>query len=136
MITDITTKVRVDDQMKAFGSMENTREYVDTDPGKYFHVIFEAKFPHDFDGRLRLNISHKRSGFMSSEIVNNPPKEVLAQLDPDDMLCFGSPGIPIYRLLGRNYKLPFGLWDYVDVSIYLDEEEIESKSFVVGGNFS
>ena len=86
MITDITIKVRADLQEEAFGSMENTKEYVDTEPGKYFHVIITAKFSQDFEGKLRLEISHKRSGFMTYEIVNNPPKGMLAQLGPDDIM--------------------------------------------------
>ena len=89
MITDITIKVRADLQEEAFGSMENTKEYVDTEPGKYFHVIITAKFSQDFEGKLRLEISHKRSGFMKYVNVNNPPKGRLAQLEPDDIMCFG-----------------------------------------------
>lgn len=136
MITDITIKVRADLQEEAFGSMENTKEYVDTEPGKYFHVIITAKFPLDFEGKLRLEISHKRSGFMTYEIVNNPPKGMLAQLRPDDIMCFGSPGIRISRLIGQNYRPPLVHGDYVDVKLYLDNKEIESKSFAIRGSFS
>ena len=136
MITDITIKVRADLQQEAFGSMENAHEYVDTEPGKYFHVIVTAKFPRDFEGRLRLEISHKRSGFMTYEIVNNPPEGMLDQLGPDDMMCFGSPGIRISRLLGQNYRPPVGQRDYVDVKLYHDNREIVSKSFVVRGSYS
>ena len=136
MITDITIKVRADLQEEAFGSMENTKEYVDTEPGKYFHVIITAKFPRDFEGKLRLEISHKRSGFMTYEIVNNPPKGMLAQLGPDDIMCFGSPGIRISRLIGQNYRPPLVHGDYVDVKLYLDNKEIESKSFAIRGSFS
>ena len=64
MITDINIKVRADLQEEAFGTMEKAQEYVDTEPGKYFHVIITAKFPQDFEGKLRLEISHKRSGFI------------------------------------------------------------------------
>ena len=136
MITDITIKVRADLQEEAFGSMENTKEYVDTEPGKYFHVIITAKFSQDFEWKLRLEISHKRSGFMTYEIVNNPPKGMLAQLGPDDIMCFGSPGIRISRLLGQNYRPPLVQRDYVDVKLYLDNKEIESKSFAIRGSFS
>ena len=136
MITDITIKVRADLQEEAFGSMENTKEYVDTEPGKYFHVIITAKFSQDFEGKLRLEISHKRSGFMTYEIVNNPPKGMLAQLGPDDIMCFVSPGIRISRLIGQNYRPPLVHGDYVDVKLYLDNKEIESKSFAIRGSFS
>ena len=136
MITDITIKVRADLQEEAFGSMENTKEYVDTEPGKYFHVIITAKFTRDFEGKLRLEISHKRSGFMTYEIVNNPPKGMLAQLGPDDIMCFGSPGIRISRLIGQNYRPPLVHGEYVDVKLYLDNKEIESKSFAIRGTFS
>ena len=136
MITDITIKVRADLQEDAFGSMENTKEYVDTEPGKYFHVIITAKFSQDFEGKLRLEISHKRSGFMTYEIVNNPPKGMLAQLGPDDIMCFGSPGIRISRLIGQNYRPPLVHGDYDDVKLYLDNKEIESKSFAIRGSFS
>ena len=136
MITDITIKVRADLQEEAFGSMENAKEYVDTEPGKYFHVIITAKFSQDFEGKLRLEISHKRSGFMTYEIVNNPPKGMLAQLGPDDIMCFGSPGIRISRLIGQNYRPSLVHGDYVDVKLYLDNKEIESKSFAIRGSFS
>ena len=136
MITDSTIKVRADLQQEAFGSMENAKEYVDTEPGKYFHVIIAAKFSRDFEGKLRLEISHDRSGFKTYEIVNNPPKGMLAQLGPDDMMCFGSPGIRISRLLGQNYRPLFALQDYVDVKLYLDNREIESKSFGIRGIYS
>lgn len=136
MITDITIKVRADLQEEAFGSMENAKEYVDTEPGKYFHVIITAKFSQDFEGKLKLEISHKRSGFMTYEIVNNPPKGMLAQLGPDDIMCFGSPDIRISRLIGQNYRPPLVHGDYVDVKLYLDNKEIESKSFAIRGSFS
>ena len=136
MITDITIKVRADLQEEAFGSMENTKEYVDTEPGKYLHVIITAKFSQDLEGKLRLELSHKRSGFMTYEIVNNPPKGMLAQLGPDDIMCFGSPGIRISRLIGQNYRPPLVHGDYVDVKLYLDNKEIESKSFAIRGSFS
>ena len=54
MITDINIKVRADLQEEAFGTMENAQEYVDTEPGKYFHVIITAKFTRDFEGKLRF----------------------------------------------------------------------------------
>ena len=124
MITDINIKVRADLQEEAFGTMENAQEYVDTEPGKYFHVIITAKFPRDFEGKLKyVN-------------VNNPPKGILAQLKPDDIMCFGSPEIRISRLLGQNYRPPLVQRDYVDVKLYLDNKEIESKSFAIRGSFS
>ena len=76
MITDINIKVRADLQEEAFGTMENAKEYVDTEPGKYFHVIITAKFTRDFEGKLRFEISHKRSGFMKYVNVNNPLRKV------------------------------------------------------------
>ena len=136
MITDITIKVRADLQEEAFGSMENTKEYVDTEPGKYFHVIITAKFTRDFEGKLRFEISHKRSGFMKYVNVNKPPKGMIAQLEPDHIMCFGAPGIRISRLIGQNYRPPLVHGDYVDVKLYLDNKEIESKSFAIRGSFS
>ena len=136
MITDINIKVRADLQEEAFGTMENAQEYVDTEPGKYFHVIITAKFTRDFEGKLRFEISHKRSGFMKYVNVNNPPEGMLAQLEPDDIMCFGSPGIRISRLLGQNYRPPLVQRDYVDVKLYLDNKEVESKSFAIRGSFS
>jgi len=136
MITITTTKVRVDCKKDGYGVMDGTTEYVDTEPGKYFHVIVQASLSPDFDGKLRLEISHPRSGFRTYDIVNNPPKQVLESLEPDDEMCFGSPGIRIGRLLGENYRAPVGERDFVNVKLFLDNKEIENKDFVVRGCFS
>lgn len=136
MISNIITKVRVDSKKDAYGVMTGTTEYVDTESGKFFHVIIQASFTPDFDGKLRLEISHPRSGFRTYEIVNNPPKHVLESLEPDDDMCFGSPGIRIGRLLGEDYRAPLGERDFVNVKLYLNNKEIENKDFVVRGCFS
>lgn len=52
------------------------------------------------------------------------------------MSRFGSPGIRISRLLGQNYRPLFAQQDYVDVKLYLDNREIESKSFGIRGIYS
>lgn len=136
MIKDIAVKVRSDVEKEAYGVMENVKDYVDTEPGKYFHVIFSAVFPKDFDGKLRVEISHPKNGFKTYHIVNNPPKEVLAQIEEGDALCFGSPGIPISKLLGWTYRPVMGQIDYVNVKLFLDNHEIVNKDFPVRGTFS
>ncbi len=136
MIKNITIKVRVDCRKDAYGVMDGTKEYVDTEPGKFFHVIISAAMSPDFNGKLRLEISHPRSGFHTYDIVNNPPKSILESLEPDDEMCFGSPGIRVSRLLGENYRVPVGQRDYVNVKLFLNNQEIENKDFVVRGCFS
>lgn len=136
MISDITTKVRVDCRKNAIGIMDGTTEYVDTEPAKYFHVVFCAKLNPEFNGKLRMEVNHQNSGFFTYDIINNPPKYMLMELNPDDMLCFGSPGIRISRLLGENYRAQLGQCDYVNVKLYLDNREIVNKDFIVRGTFS
>lgn len=54
MITDIRIKAMVDCMKDGRGIIEEGREYVDTEPGKYLHVVVAARFQPDFSGVLRL----------------------------------------------------------------------------------
>lgn len=135
-MTNITTKVRVDSKKNAYGVMDGATDYVSADSNKFLHVVISASFAPDFNGKLRLEISHQKSGFCTYEIVNNPPRQMLANLNEDDELCFGSPGIRIERLLGRNYKISAGETDYVNVKLYLNNETVATKEFAIRGMFS
>ena len=131
MITDITAKVRADCRKEALGIMDGATEHVDTEPQKYFHVVITASFSPDFHGVLRLEISNKRSGFYTYQIMDNPPREMLAKLEPGDRLCVCSPGIRVGRMIGDCYRSKAGEPDYVNVRLFLDNEEIVNKDFAV-----
>ena len=135
-ITNITTKVRVDSMKNAYGVMDGATDYVSADSNKFFHVVILASFAPDFNGKLRLEISHPKSGFRTYEIVNNPPRQMLKTLEADDKLCFGSPGIRVERLLGQNYKLSSEEADYINVKLYLNNETVVTKDFAIRGMFS
>lgn len=135
-ITNIKTKVRVDSKKNAYGVMDGTTDYVRADSNKFFHVVISASFTPDFNGKLRLEISHQKSGFCTYEIVNNPPRQMLETLEADDELCFGSPGIRIERLLGQDYQLSAGEPDYVKVKLFLNNETVATRDFAIRGMFS
>lgn len=136
MITDIRIKAMVDCMKDGRGIIEEGREYVDTEPGKYLHVVVAARFQPDFSGVLRLEIAHAKSGFRTYQIVTPPPKHLLQNKESDGELCFGSPGIPISAVLGRNYRPVMGQRDSVTVKLFLDNKEIASKELPVRGILS
>lgn len=136
MISDIKTKALCDTMKDGRGIIDEAKEYVDTEPGKYFHVVMAAKFQPDFKDVLRMEIAHAKSGFRTYQIVTNPPKHMLTDPENEGELCFGSPGIPVSILLGRNYRPVPGQRDTVTVKLFLDNKEISTKELLVRGTAS
>lgn len=136
MISDIRTKAICDTLKDGRGIIDEAREYVDAEPGKFFHVVMAAKFKPDFKGVLRLEVTHAKSGFRTYTIVASPPKHILEGSDNEVDLCFSSYGIPINILLGRNYRPVPGQCDTVTVKLFLDNKEISTKELLVRGTAS